>query len=135
MEGSRAEGRPETAAILRFLAETLDDLGPRIERIEAHAAQLVAASPGDRDRMVALQDLDLIRQVIEDLSRLAGLAGDDPRAQRRDLHATLKLAALRDTLFAARGSTGADDTPGTAAEGVSGSVEFFPPEGSCRSAR
>jgi hypothetical protein len=127
MDGVLAEGSPETAAVFRFLSETLDGLGPRIERIEAHAAHMVAASPGDRDRMVALQDLDLIRQVIEDLSRLAGLAGMEPPVGRPALHAALKLAALRDALFQGTGSGGAPEnaTPG----GSSGLVEFFPSEG------
>jgi hypothetical protein len=123
MTGASRDTRGEAAAVLGFVAARLGALGPRIERIEAHAAHMVAASPGDRERMMALQDLDLIRQELEDLARLSDAAGRAPAAGGAALGSVLKLAALRDGL--AHRTEGAAGPPDPGGGSPAAPAEFF----------
>jgi hypothetical protein len=112
------------ATVLAILAEALSDIPDRIADIEVHAEALAATAPGDARVRVAIQDLDLIRQTIEDLARLAAAAagdGDGKGAHSARLAETLRLGALRSRL-PGRAAAGA---PGPADLGDPGEVDFF----------
>ena len=117
------EPGPDAAAILRFVSGRLDELAPRIGRVESHAAHMVGAAPRDAEHVAALQDLDLIRQVIEDLARLAGLAAGGGPVGREALGAALKLGALREEFLSPSFLEAGTGRP--EAGPASGAVEFF----------
>jgi hypothetical protein len=112
------------SALFSFVATTLADVARRIERIEAHAADMLATSPRDVDRMIVLQDLDAIRQTVEDVERVALAAGPGGRWESASLVTELRLAELRERLLMGLpdGKEGGD----TAERPAAGRVEFFP---------
>jgi len=123
MPDNPEEDRIEASSVLCFIATALGDLRHRVEHVEAHAADLVAASPRDAGSLIVLQDLDLLRQTIEDLARLAAVAGENPRSGRKALASALRLAALRDRLT---GGQAHRDAAGVVTdEALSGRIEFF----------
>lgn len=130
MRKSPEEDLIEAPSVLCFIAATLGELRDRVERVEGHAAGLVAAAPGDAESLIVLQDLDLLRQTIEDLARLAGVAGQGTQTDRQALGGALRLAGLRDRLPGAQvrpdARDMADDVP-------CGRIEFFVVEGRTRS--
>jgi hypothetical protein len=89
----------ETTALFAFLAETLEDAARRIERLEAHAADMIGAAPQRSGLLVALQDIDLVRQIVEDVAGLSAAAARDGAHKRQRLAATLRLEALRNRLL------------------------------------
>lgn len=107
--------------VLNFVAAGLGGLPHRIGRIEALAAPLALAAPRDAELRVALQDLDHIRQTVEDLARLATEAGTGGSHSAVTLAATLRLEALRDLLIGSGqdGAAAPRNGPG------SGRIEFF----------
>jgi hypothetical protein len=120
-----ADRLPATA-VLGFLAETLGDLARRVEAVEAHVAG--AIDPGDpqhRVRVMALQDLDLIRQTAEDAARIADIARRGDGLQCAELARGLRLSALRERL--ARLGASGDAVRGAGATEGDGRVELFGP--------
>jgi hypothetical protein len=111
------------SALFSFVATTLADVARRIERIEAHAADMLATLPRDADRMVVLQDLDAIRQTVEDVARVALAAGPGGRRESASLVTELRLAELRERLLKGLpdGKGGGD----TAERPAAGRVELF----------
>lgn len=107
--------------VLGFVAAGLGGLPHRIGRIEALAAPLAKAAPRDGELRVALQDLDHIRQTVEDLARLATTAGTGDSHSAATLAATLRLEALRNLLV----GSGQDEMTGAKADKGPGRIEFF----------
>jgi hypothetical protein len=104
MKTKHGEYEISTTEVLSFVARVLGSLPQRIGRIEELAAPLAIAAPRDAALRIALQDLDHIRQTLEDLARLSAAAG---RAEARNpvaLAATLHLEALRN-VFVGSGTT------------------------------
>ena len=124
MQHELREDRLSAVSVLGFLAETLRDLAQRIEVVEAHVAgSLDPLARHDRVRMMALQDIDLIRQMAEDAARVAENARENGGGQRAELAAGLRLSLLRARLASAgRGG----DSPATAGDADdNGHVELF----------
>ncbi len=123
MQDPRSTEQLSPAAVLAILAEALRDIPDRIAEIEVHAEALAATAPGDARVRVAIQDLDLIRQTIDDLARLAAAAGDGDGqgAHSGRLAETLRLGALRNRL---PGRTPAGG-PDLEDQGDPGEVDFF----------
>lgn len=107
--------------VLSFVASSLGSLPHRIGRIEALAAPLAKAAPRDAELRVALQDLDHIRQTVEDLARLATKAGAGELHSAATLASTLRLEALRNLLVGSE----QDEVAGAKAEKGPGRIEFF----------
>lgn len=107
--------------VLSFVAEGLGSLPYRIGRIEALAAPLASAAPRDGELRVALQDLDHIRQIVEDLARLATEAGTNEKHSAVSLASTLRLEALRDLFL----GSGTDTMSGPRTGKETGRIEFF----------
>lgn len=118
--------RLPATAVLGFLAATLGDLARRIEAVEAHVAGVIDPMSGpDRVRVMALQDLDLIRQIAEDAARIAEIARRSDGGRRAELARDLRLSALRDSLMRL-GAPEDMDSAGRTAE-ADGRVELFGP--------
>jgi hypothetical protein len=118
--------RVPATAVLGFLAETLGDLARRVEAVEAHVAGVIdPVSAPDRVRVMALQDLDLVRQMAEDAARIAEIAGRSDGELRAELARGLRLSVLRDRL-SHLGTPADGDRGGRAAE-ADGRVELFGP--------
>jgi len=127
MKSPLKEDRLLPQAVFGFLAETLRDVARRIEGVEAHAAGAIGPrSLHDSARMMALQDLDLIRQMAEDAARIAEAARQDESGLRSDLAAQLRLSMLRDRLPGAEARDTSD--PARAGPDVGGGVELFSAE-------
>ena len=122
------EDRLPPSAVFAFLAETLGEVGRRVAGVEALASDVILeVASTDPTRLMALQDLDLIRQMAEDAARLAEVAGRENGGRRSDLAAALRLAALRDRLGSADPPAGIDASGRR--PGPSGRVEFFGADG------
>lgn len=123
---SRIAKDPRVAppALLGFLADTLADVAARIERIEALAADMLVSRPRDDDRMIAFQDLDAIRQTVEDLARIAAAAGRGDEHEGPHLATELRLGTLRDSLLSGRHPGEGGRAPES--RRAPGIVEFFP---------
>jgi hypothetical protein len=119
MDDDRKRAGPvEADAVLAFLTETLADLASRIAEVEAHAADLVGSAVPEARRMVALQDLDLIRQTIEDAGRVAKAALMPASPGLDGLAATIRLETMRRRLLHGSAEGGqAVDVRGTASAG------------------
>jgi hypothetical protein len=113
----------DPAVVLRFLAASLGELRDRVARIEAHAVSLATPGPRPRETVVLLQDMDLIRQMAEDLSRLAGTAAREDSVPRPALAAVMRLEALRDRLMA--GPAVGNGPAAGADPGSQGRVDLF----------
>lgn len=98
MQGPDPDERLSPSAVLAILADALAGLPDQIAAIEAHAATLASAAAQDRRATAALQDLDLIRQTIEDLGRLAAIAAGGEAVPTTRLAGSLRLEALRNRL-------------------------------------
>jgi hypothetical protein len=107
--------------VLGFVAAGLGGLPHRIGRIEALAAPLAKAAPRDGELRVALQDLDHIRQTVEDLARLATQAGTGDSHSAAALASTLRLEALRNLLVGSE----QDEAAGAKTDKGQGRIEFF----------
>lgn len=116
-------GQITATAVLAVVANVLEDLPRRVAAIEAHAAALAASAPETAGLRVALQDLDLIRQTLEDLGRLAHAAGGGETHDAATLAGCLRLGALRARLTV--GPRG--DGSLRAAESDMGLVDLFGP--------
>jgi hypothetical protein len=126
MRPASDEDRLPATAVLGFLAETLGDLARRVEAVEAHVAGVVdPGAPPDRVRVMALQDLDLIRQMTEDAARIAEIARRSDGGHRAELARSLLLSVLRDRLARLGASEGAERAAG--ASDADGRVELFGP--------
>jgi hypothetical protein len=125
MRPDRAEDRLPAGHVLRFLGETLRDMARRIEGVEAHVGGVMdPKAPKDRVRLMAMQDLDLIRQMAEDAARVAEIAVMHEGTRRAELASGVRLAALRDRLLGVE--AGEDRTTrGAGAPDDQGRVEFF----------
>jgi hypothetical protein len=121
MDSGSQANLSETAALFAFLADTLADAARRIERLEAHATDMIGASPRRAELLVVLQDFDLVRQMIEDAAGLSAAAARDGAHPRQRLAATLRLGALRDRLL--HGPEAGGDGP-SRSEG-NGKVDLF----------
>lgn len=102
--GPIPQAAPDGSAALRFLARELDDLARRAARLEhALGATLDAGTRPSAATMIMLQDLDLIRQSLEDLHRLGAALADSParagNAPVADLAGLLRLTDLRHRLL------------------------------------
>jgi hypothetical protein len=128
MRQNTEENRLPARAVFGFLAETIRDVARRIEVVEVNAAGAILGTPSqDPARVMALQELDLIRQMAEDAARVAEIARKEDGGTRAGLAAALRLAALRDILANA-------EAPGDAhapadRNDAGGRVEFFGSEG------
>jgi hypothetical protein len=127
-----------TRPALVFLGQSLADLTARIAAIEAMAGGMAVGAP-DIDVIVALQDLDRMRQETADLARFArtlseGLArSPGVPAGRGALRRSLALGDLQDRFSAACASDGGDrppvpepETPRSAAD--AGEVLLYDPD-------
>jgi hypothetical protein len=111
----------ETEDVFGFLADTLGEVARRIERLEAHAADMIGNAPQRPELLVVLQDFDLIRQMIEDTAELSAAAGRG--RGRLQLAAGLRLRALRDRLL--HGSDVAAGNSPVTGDGSSGKLDLF----------
>lgn len=119
-----AHDRLPATVVLGFLSETLGELARRVERVEAHVASLIdRKAVQDRAGMMALQDLDLVRQTAEDAARIAEIACKHDGGERAGLMGSIRLASLRDGLASTTmpGEAACRD----AAPQGDGRVEFF----------
>lgn len=95
-----APDRPFPALV--FLAAELSDLPARVAAIEEVVGDLASRTDLAANAVMALQDLDLIRQTLEDLARLAAFSinpTDDDREVREATADVLRLHALRGRLL------------------------------------
>jgi hypothetical protein len=98
MQGPGPDERLTHAAVLAILAESLVDLSDRVAGIETYAATFATAAARNPRVTAALQDLDLVRQTIEDLGRLAAVAAGGEAQPAAQLAGSLRLEALRNRL-------------------------------------
>ena len=124
MPGIDPSNRLSAPAVLTILAEALEDLPRRVATIETLAATLAASAPADIGLRRGLQDLDLIRQTIEDLGRLATSAASGDTHSPATLASSLQLEALRNRLT---GRT-QDERKALEAGADQGRVELFAPQ-------
>lgn len=100
--------------VLGFLGDELAALPDRVAALEEHVSSLAVVSNAGTSTVVALQDLDLLRQTLRDLSRLAARA--EATSQDADLGAlaaAMSLHDLRSRLLAERDAAcPAKSTPG-----------------------
>lgn len=116
--GSEPLSDDVTRLALGFMGRSLEDLSARIAAIEAMAGGMAAGVP-DIDVIVALQDLDRMRQETADLARFAltlsdGLtASPDTSPGRGALRRSLTLGDLQDRFAAACAPEGGKTPPGS----------------------
>lgn len=116
--------RISAVEVLGFLAKALGGLPHRIGRIEALAAPLARSTSLADEPRIALQDLDHIRQTVEDLARLAAEAGTRESHSTVALASTLRLEALRN-LLAGSGQDVMTEPKAETDRGRAGRIEFF----------
>jgi hypothetical protein len=98
MAPDRSPHATQRPAPVRFLAQELSRLPERIAAIEAVVSDLALRAPPDAATRIALQDLDHLRQTVEDLARLSMAAADDT-ATTGHLAEELRLHDLKERLL------------------------------------
>ncbi len=100
--------------VLGFLGDELAALPDRVAALEEHVSSLAEGSNAGTSTVVALQDLDLLRQTLRDLSRLVATAeATTPDADLGALASAMSLHDLRARLLAERDAARpANATPG-----------------------
>ncbi len=94
---------PAAHIAVAFLACELAVLPARVATLESRVGAMAGRAGLDAEAVVALQDLDLIRQTLEDLARLAQAAQDSrPGGPDGDLAELLTLRDMRDRLLQRR---------------------------------
>ncbi|GEM_PF-6501891 len=91
---------PAAHPAVAFLASELAVLPARIATLEIRVGAMAGRAGPEAEAVVALQDLDLIRQTLEDLARLARAARDaGPGGTDRDMAELLTLGDMRERLL------------------------------------
>jgi len=94
----RRKGR----SALAFLASELSGLPDRIAHLETRIGEMADRAGPDAGTVIALQDLDLLRQTLDDLARFAEAARSTSCCEvhpEEDYSHLLKLRDLRDRLL------------------------------------
>ena len=90
-----------TAALLSRIAVEHARLGASAHRVQAGIGDLVATTTGaPSDAIIALQDIDQIGQVLEDLEKILGLMAED--ANDELLKQAVRLESLAERLWPER---------------------------------
>jgi hypothetical protein len=113
--------------LFTFLAATLSDIAGKLARLESYSGSMIHGAPRSQEIMMALQDLDLLRQMTEDCANVSAAAAVNGGTLDPASPGGLRLEALRGKLLEHANSTTSRHPQGEISAGSAGTLDLFGP--------
>jgi hypothetical protein len=115
------------AVLFTFLAATLSDVAGKLARLESYSGSMIHGAPRSQEMMMALQDLDLLRQMTEDCANISAAAAVNGGTLDQGSPGCLRLEALRGKLLEHANSATPRHPQRERSAGPAGTLDLFVP--------